>query len=623
MNRWGDPNRATSEKPRKETMTSLRFDGRVAIVTGAGGGLGRAYALLLASRGARVVVNDLGGSTAGEGQGSRAADKVVEEIRGAGGEAVPNYDSVEDGEKVVQGALDNFGRVDILINNAGILRDKSILRLSDSDWDLVHRVHLRGAFQTSRAAWPHMKKNKYGRIVMTSSVAGLFGNFGQANYSAAKLGLVGLSNTLSLEGARSGIQSNVIVPMAASRLTKDILPPDMFESLGPEHIAPVVAWMCHEECTDTGLVIEAMGGWAGRHQNWRGKGVALLDRVGGQVTPEMVATRWEEITSMEEAEAHESHQEATGLVMARITDTLNEEQEAGGEKGVKDAIGYESKPYNFRYSFREAIIYALSVGVSTEDSNGLRFLYEDHPQFGPLPTFGVIPAMSGTDGLVTGGVPGLEIDLTQVLHGEQYIKVVKPMPAAGTLTNTYRVQDVLDKGRGMVLLVQIETRDEEGELLLVNQSSIFVVGAGGFGGSRSSEHIVEVRKPPARSADATASFKTNKDQAALYRMTGDLNPLHISPEFAAMGGFSTPILHGLCSFGIAVRQVMDTFANGDPTRLKEMKVRMSKPVLPGQTLVTEMWQEGETVVFATKVAETGDSCLTGGWVTIAPRTSKL
>jgi len=128
-----------------------------------------------------------------------------------------------------------------------------------------------------------MKKNKYGRIVMTSSVAGLFGNFGQANYSAAKLGLVGLSNTLALEGARAGIHSNVIVPMAASRLTKDILPPDMLESLGPEHIAPVVAWMCHEQCTDTGLIIEAMGGWAGRHQNWRGKGAALLDRVGDQV----------------------------------------------------------------------------------------------------------------------------------------------------------------------------------------------------------------------------------------------------------------------------------------------------------------------------------------------------
>jgi len=623
VNRWGDPNRVKKgEKTKTEMTTPLRFDGRVAIVTGAGGGLGRAYALLLASRGAKVVVNDLGGSTAGEGQGSRAADLVVEEIRGAGGQAVPNYDSVEEGEKVVQGALDNFGRVDILINNAGILRDKSLLRLSDSDWDLVHRVHLRGAFLTSRAAWPHMKKNKYGRIVMTSSVAGLFGNFGQANYSAAKLGLVGLSNTLALEGARAGIHSNVIVPMAASRLTKDILPPDMLESLGPEHIAPVVAWMCHEQCTDTGLVIEAMGGWAGRHQNWRGKGAALLDRVGDQVTPEMVASRWEEITSMEEKEAPETHQEATGLVMTRIAEAVNEEQDAG-EKGVKDAIGYVSKPYNFRYSFREAIIYALSVGVSTEDTNGLRFLYEDHPQFGPLPTFGVIPAMSGTDGLVTGGVPGLEIDLTQVLHGEQYIKVVKPMPAAGTLTNVYKVQDVLDKGRGMLLLVEIETRDEEGDLLLVNQSSIFVVGAGGFGGSRSSEHSIEVRKPPSRSPDATTSYKTNKDQAALYRMTGDLNPLHISPEFAAMGGFSTPILHGLCSFGIAVKQVMDTFADGDPTRLKEMKVRMSKPVLPGQTLVTEMWQEGDTVVFSTKVSETGENCLTGGWVAIAPNTSKL
>eukprot|EP00095_Tigriopus_kingsejongensis_P003120 maker-scaffold366_size194251-snap-gene-0.19 protein:Tk03120 transcript:maker-scaffold366_size194251-snap-gene-0.19-mRNA-1 annotation:"peroxisomal multifunctional enzyme type 2-like" len=207
-----------------DSKMTLRFDGKVALVTGAGGGLGKAYALLLASRGASVVVNDLGGSRTGEGQSSKAADEVVNEIRQKGGKAVGNYDSVEDGEAVIKTALDNFGRIDIVINNAGILRDRSIGRTSDSDWDLVQKVHLRGAFQVIRAAWPHMKKQKYGRIINTSSVAGIFGNFGQSNYSSAKAGLIGLTSTLAIEGERSGIQANVIVPMAASRLTQDILP---------------------------------------------------------------------------------------------------------------------------------------------------------------------------------------------------------------------------------------------------------------------------------------------------------------------------------------------------------------------------------------------------------------
>merc|ERR1719489_463827 len=206
----------------KREMSQLVFNDKVAIVTGAGGGLGRTYALLLASRGAKVVVNDLGGSSGGEGKDARAADVVVKEIEAAGGIAVPNYDSVEDGEKLVQTALENFGRIDILINNAGILRDKSVVRMSDSDWDLVHRVHLKGAFMTTRAAWPHMKNNKYGRIIMTASVAGIFGNFGQANYSAAKLGLVGLSNTLSLEGKKYNINCNCVAPIAGSRMTESV-----------------------------------------------------------------------------------------------------------------------------------------------------------------------------------------------------------------------------------------------------------------------------------------------------------------------------------------------------------------------------------------------------------------
>lgn len=215
-------------------------------------GLGRCYALLLASRGASVVVNDLGGGRHGDGSSSKAADTVVNEIREAGGKAVANYDSVEDGEKIIKTAIDNFGRVDIVINNAGILRDKSFAKLSDLDWgtylfdckqlqmylllnihkiffisDLIHRVHLKGSFKTTQAAWPYFKKQKYGRIIMTSSNSGIYGNFGQANYSAAKMGLIGLSNTIAIEGEKSNIFCNVIIPTAASRLTEDILPPGL------------------------------------------------------------------------------------------------------------------------------------------------------------------------------------------------------------------------------------------------------------------------------------------------------------------------------------------------------------------------------------------------------------
>src|SRR3954463_9512521 len=169
----------------------LRFDGKVAIITGAGNGLGRSHALLLAGRGAKVVVNDLGGSAFGAGKSSAAADKVVEEIRAAGGEAVANHDSVEDGAKIVQSALDSFGRLDIVINNAGILRDTTFHKMTEQDWELIYRVHLLGAFRVTHAAWPHLRDAGYGRILFPSSAAGLYGNFGQANYSTAKPGLVG------------------------------------------------------------------------------------------------------------------------------------------------------------------------------------------------------------------------------------------------------------------------------------------------------------------------------------------------------------------------------------------------------------------------------------------------
>ena len=192
----------------------LRFDGRVAIITGAGGGLGRAYALLFAARGASVVVNDLGGGMHGEGAGTSAADRVVDEIIAAGGQAVANYDSVEDGERIVQTALDAFGRVDILVNNDGILRDASFHKMTEADWEKIYRVHLYGGFKVTHAIWPYLRDQGYGRVIMTSSAAGLYGNFGQANYGSAKLGLLGLANSLAVEGEKRNVLVNTIAPLA-------------------------------------------------------------------------------------------------------------------------------------------------------------------------------------------------------------------------------------------------------------------------------------------------------------------------------------------------------------------------------------------------------------------------
>lgn len=231
-------------------MSSIRYDGRVAVITGAGGGLGRSYALYLAERGAKVVVNDLGGSTDGHGNNSAAADKVVSEIEANGGEAVANYDSVASaagGARIISTAMDAFGSVDIVINNAGILRDASMVKMSSESFDMLIDVHLKGAFYVTQPAFRIMKENGYGRVVYTASAAGVFGNFGQANYAAAKMGLVGLSNVTAIEGAKYNIKSNVITPIARTRLTEDLMGAlgDMF---APEFIAPMVAYLASEQC---------------------------------------------------------------------------------------------------------------------------------------------------------------------------------------------------------------------------------------------------------------------------------------------------------------------------------------------------------------------------------------
>ena len=282
-------------------MSKVDFTGRVAIVTGAGAGLGKCHAVEFAKRGAKVVVNDLGGTRDGVGSSDAAANKVVEEIKALGGEAVPNYDSVatvEGGKGIVQTAIDAFGKVDILVNNAGILRDSAFHKLEEENWDAVMAVHLKGAYCVTKPAFVNMRENGYGRIVMTTSGAGLFGNFGQANYASAKAGVAGLTNVLKLEGAKYNIKTNVLIPVAASRLTEDVLPPDLFAKLKPELITPLILYLCSEQCEDSGFMINAALGYFSRTAIMTGPGAILSDGV-KVPTPEEVMENWEKITSLE------------------------------------------------------------------------------------------------------------------------------------------------------------------------------------------------------------------------------------------------------------------------------------------------------------------------------------
>lgn len=296
----------------------IRFDDRVAIVTGAGAGLGRCHALLLASRGAKVVVNDPGGAVDGTGGAHAVADQVVAEIKAAGGEAVANYDSVAEekaAQRLIDTAMKTWGRLDILVNNAGVLRDKSFNNLDMADYEFVNQVHHFGTAYCTKAAWPIMRAQKYGRIVVTTSGSGTVGNFGQANYGAAKMAVVGLINVLRHEGAKYGIRINAISPSALTRMTESLLPPDIGPWMKPELVSPAVAWLCSEECDQNGEIIAATAGGYARVQYFISEG-AQFDPA-EPVSIEMVRDTLGRIRDMSQAKPY------TGL-MGNVEQKLRE-----------------------------------------------------------------------------------------------------------------------------------------------------------------------------------------------------------------------------------------------------------------------------------------------------------
>ncbi|GMT15223.1 hypothetical protein PFISCL1PPCAC_6520, partial [Pristionchus fissidentatus] len=289
------------------------------------------------------------------------------------------------------------------------------------------------------------------------------------------------------------------------------------------------------------------------------------------------------------------------------------------EMDPKLATSYKSDPVDFEYTTRDAIIYALGIGCHAKED--VRYVYEGAEGFTPLPTYIVAPGLQASD--IT-NVPGFPFDLSRILHGEHYIELYAPLPAEGSLRSESRIVDLLDKGSGAAITSEVTTYDaHSGKKLAMQQLTGFQLGSGNFGGARTSPHEKKGAEIPKRAADKILSDNTSDDQAALYRMgSGDLNPLHIDDEFAKVSGFKTPILHGLCSMGFATRHVIKAFANNDATLFKELKVRFSSPVLPGQTLETHMWDEGDRVVFETKVKETGKTVISNAYMVLHGKTGR-
>lgn len=586
-----------------ESGEYIDLTGKVALITGAGGGLGRSYALLFAKHGASVVVNDL-----------MNPDDVVQEIQKMGGKAIGNKASAEDGDAVVKATIDAYGRVDILVNNAGILRDKAFANMDDQQWDQVIAVHLRGTYKTAKAAWPYFLKQKYGRIVNTTSTSGIYGNFGQANYAAAKLGILGFSRALAREGAKYNIFVNTIAPNAGTNMTRSIMPEEMVQAFKPEQVAPLVVALCSDKvpAPPTGGLFEVGSGWHARTRWQRSGGHGFPVDV--KLTAEAVSKVWPKIVDFDDGRADHPEDGQDGLKSIMNNMKNKAGKDAGSNRpsssyldNIAAAKAMKARGTEYEYDDRDVILYNLSIGAKRTD---LPLVYENSDTFQVLPTFGVIPPFGAeTPWNIDDILPNFSPMM--LLHGEQFLEIRKfPLPTKAKLVSYPALVEVVDKGKSAIMISGTTTKNAAtGEEIFYNESSAFIRGSGGFGGPSKSANrgaATAVHQPPGRQPDAVVEENTTADQAALYRLNGDRNPLHIDPEFSKVGGFKIPILHGLCFFGISGKHVYDTYGP-----FKNIKVRFAGVVLPGQRLRTEMWKQGSTVVFQTTVMDTGKLCIAG------------
>lgn len=427
------------------------------------------------------------------------------------------------------------------------------------------------------------------------------------------MGILGFSRALAREGAKNNIFVNTIAPNAGTNMTRSIMPEEMVQAFKPEYVAPLVALLCSDKVPDpaTGGLFEVGSGWFGRTRWQRSGGHGFPIDV--KLTPEHVLGVWKNIINFGDGRADHPEDGQDGLksIMANLQNKSggsgSSDQNSEILSNIESAKKMKAEGTPFIYDDKDVILYNLSLGAKRDE---LPLVYEGSSDFQVLPTFGVVPPFNAsapwnTDDIVPNYSPMM------LLHGEQYLEIRKfPIPTAAETLSYPRLIEVIDKGTAAVVVSGTTTKDAKtGEDLFYNETTAFIRGSGGFGGaSRGSNRgaATTTYKPPNRAPDAVVEERTTENQAALYRLNGDRNPLHIDPDFSKVGGFKVPILHGLCFFGFSGKHVLQSFGP-----FKNIKVRFAGTVLPGQTLQTEMWKEGSRVIFQTRVKETGKLCVAG------------
>jgi NAD(P)-dependent dehydrogenase (short-subunit alcohol dehydrogenase family)/acyl dehydratase len=558
-------------------MAPIELTGRVAVVTGAGNGLGRAHALELARRGAQVVVNDVGGAVDGSGASSGPADAVVAEIQAARGEAVADSHSVVNGgEAIIATALAAFGRIDIVVNNAGILRDKAFHNMTHEAFDAVLDVHLRGAMHVARAAFPHMRTQGFGRIINTTSTAGLLGNFGQTNYGSAKAGLYGMTRVLAIEGGRHNILVNCVAPVASTRMTGMVDNPEYSAMMSPDLVSPVVAYLASAECEVTGEVFSAVGGrvarfFLGLTSGWQSSFLTaedvrdhlseIRDEVGYTVPT----------TAVEEVELVTSRLATGGVTLTPAEPAPLDPSKLGITWSLGRTLVEQSR--------------VLDYAEATNDPNPL---YAQGVAVPPL--FGVVASFPGMVSSVRAVVPP---EANQIVHGSHDMHFHRPITAGLALDTTTEAHSYRVRGNNTFFHIRLASRDDAGNLVL-EQFSAFAIR--GYSNSVDAGPDVPGHALPALGdLVSVGEYVSHVDDDQTFRYakaSGDQSPIHLDPEIARSAGLPGIIVHGLCTMAMCARAVTETVAQGDPRWLSRLAVRFAGNVLPGADVLTTIYQLG-------------------------------
>lgn len=590
LNNYFELQKAASQLGPNDTagVDPVTLNGKVVLITGAGSGLGRDYALAFAKAGAKVVVNDF-----------KDPSQVVEEIKKAGGDAHGDkHDVASQAKEIIDNVIGKYGTIDILVNNAGILRDRSFAKMSYEDWLQVQKVHLAGTYQLTRLAWPHFLEKKYGRVVNITSTSGIYGNFGQANYATAKAAIVGLTRTLAIEGSRSNIKVNVVAPHAETAMTLTVFREEDKNLYPPKLVAPLLIFLASENVPVTGEIFEGGGGWIGATRWQRAKGAASKEE---HITPEFVRDHLADIVDFSTGTANPTTTtEASMAFLSAVEDDDDDDEDEEEEEEDDDDENPDKMPDPvFTWNDRDVILYNIAVGATRKE---LKYVYENDLDFQVVPTFTHLPTFNSVKSQLTFSRLLRNFNPMLLLHGEHYIKINKfPIPIEASVTTSYQPITLTQKGTNAIVVHGSKSVDTEtGEELFSNEATLFIRNC-----ECDNKKFVERRSFATNSFAAPKSeptfshdIKTSPDQAALYRLTGDRNPLHIDPAFAKGAKFDDPILHGMCTYGLSAKVLLDEFGP-----FNEIKGRFTGIVFPGETLRVLAWKQGDTVIFQTHVVD--------------------